>query len=69
MSAAKFANAKWRKSNLSGDTGCVEVAFIDGTIGVRDSKLGDGSPILEFSPHEWDVFIQAAGTGEFTYPS
>ncbi|MFS2292250.1 MAG: DUF397 domain-containing protein [Actinomadura sp.] len=51
----------WRKSRLSEANGaCLEVALsTDGTIGVRDSKQGDASPILHFSPREWFAFTQA----------
>lgn len=39
----------FRKSTYSNDNECVEVADLgDGIIGVRDSKRGDGSPILRF---------------------
>ena len=69
MTSAQFAGAQWRKSNLSGDTGCVEVAFVDQNVGVRDSKLGDDSPVLVFTPHEWSVFLQGAGNGEFNLPA
>ncbi|TDC59276.1 DUF397 domain-containing protein [Actinomadura sp. GC306] len=51
----------WRKSRLSEANGaCLEAALSDhGTIGVRDSKLGDSSPILDLSPREWFAFTQA----------
>jgi len=40
-----------RKSSHSGGTGdCVEVSFsVSGYVGVRDSKLGAGSPIIALS--------------------
>jgi hypothetical protein len=62
---SKFSN--WRKSSLSsGGDNCVEVAFAeDGSIGVRDSKLGPASPVLEFTPSEWDAFLGGATQGEF----
>jgi hypothetical protein len=69
MTTAKFASANWRKSNLSGDTGCVEVAFVDEAVGVRDSKLANDSPILVFSHHEWSAFLKGAGDGEFNLPA
>ncbi|MGH3859991.1 DUF397 domain-containing protein [Actinokineospora sp.] len=44
-------HARWRKSSWSGSEGetteCVEVAFVPGTVGVRDSKKpGAGALIL-----------------------
>lgn len=62
---SKFTN--WRKSSLSsGGDNCVEVAFAeDGNIGVRDSKLGPASPVLEFTPSEWDAFLGGTTRGEF----
>ncbi|TDC59279.1 DUF397 domain-containing protein [Actinomadura sp. GC306] len=51
----------WRKSSYSeADGNCLEVAHCtSGKISVRDSKLGDSSPILDFSPREWFAFSQA----------
>ena len=45
--------------------GCVEVATIPGWIGVRDTKLGPDSPVLAFTPTEWDAFTQGVRGGEF----
>ena len=56
----------WRKSTFSSADGdCTEVAFAGDLIGVRDSKLGDASPILEFTQKEWRAFIAGARAGEF----
>lgn len=42
-----LATAGWRTSRRSqGQNGCVELAAVPGWIGVRDSKLGDASPVL-----------------------
>jgi hypothetical protein len=49
----KFEN--WHKSPSSDDQGCVELAYADGLIGVRDSKNPNG-PVLTFNRHEWDAF-------------
>ena len=44
----KFTN--WRKSTRSSNSAgnCVEVAFADIRVGVRDSKTGGAGPVLEF---------------------
>lgn len=49
----------WRKAGRSGMNGnCIEVADdCAGTdVAVRDSKLGDDSPVLRYSPDSWRVF-------------
>lgn len=35
----------------------------DGDVLVRDSKLGDASPILRFTPAEWAEFVTAVADG------
>ncbi|MGI5328074.1 DUF397 domain-containing protein [Actinomadura nitritigenes] len=49
----------WRKSRHSDPNGdCVEAArAVAGTVGVRDSKLAEDSPILEFGREEWAAFL------------
>ncbi|HKF00123.1 MAG TPA: DUF397 domain-containing protein [Actinomycetes bacterium] len=59
-----LTRARWRKSSRSGGNGCVEVAFVDGKIGVRDSKDQRG-PVLVFTPHEWTAFLSGVRGGEF----
>jgi hypothetical protein len=58
--------AVWRKSSRSGSwaDNCVEVAFIDGAIALRDSRCPAG-PVLVFTPQEWDAFVEGAKDGEF----
>lgn len=64
MSQRDFAGARWTKSSRSTtQNSCVEVARAGNTIGVRDSKKGDASPILEFAPAELAAFIAAAKAG------
>jgi len=46
----------------------VEVAFHGGKIGVRDSKDHGTGPVLGFTEHEWECFIQGAKNGEFDLP-
>lgn len=61
-----LANARWRKSARSGPVSdnCVEVAFVDGAIAMRDSKNPDG-PVLLFTQGEWDAFAGGCKDGEF----
>ncbi|WP_447005653.1 DUF397 domain-containing protein [Saccharothrix isguenensis] len=58
----------WRKSSRSATSGeCVEIGAGDSTasVGVRDSKLGDDSPILAFAPGTVAAFVTAAKNGGF----
>ncbi|MFI6978930.1 DUF397 domain-containing protein [Embleya sp. NPDC050154] len=58
MSQNKHPLAPWRKSTYSGEgNGCVTVAPLDVTIGVKDSKLSD-SPVQEFAPSAWTQFLR-----------
>lgn len=55
---------QWRKSSRSGQgTDCVEVATnVPAAAMIRDSKLGDASPVLNLSPETFGTFIQAVKT-------
>ncbi|HKR50514.1 MAG TPA: DUF397 domain-containing protein [Pseudonocardiaceae bacterium] len=56
--------ARWFTSSYSsGSAECVEVAFLPGHRLVRDSKLGDGSPVLAVSPAEWSAFTAVVKAG------
>jgi hypothetical protein len=59
-----LSTANWRKSAHSGGNGCVEVAFVEDQVAVRDSKDPRG-PVLLFTSHEWSVFLAGARDGEF----
>ncbi len=61
---ADFSNAIWRKSTHSFNNGCVEVAFVDGQVGVRDSKDRQG-PVLVFTANEWEAFLAGVSEGQF----
>jgi hypothetical protein len=63
----KWQNAKWRKSVISDTGGCVEVAYAQGTVGVRDTKDAGSGPILEFNEREWRAFVAGVAGGEFDY--
>ena len=63
---------EWRKSSMSAAGDCVEVAPLHdalsgptGGVALRDSKLGDESPILTFTPSEFDAFLGGVRAGEF----
>jgi hypothetical protein len=59
------ARIQWRKSTLSTTNGCVEVAFVDDRIAVRDSKQEGRGPVLEFTEVEWAAFLGGVRGGEF----
>lgn len=57
-SSYSFSNGnclEWRKSTFSAAGNCIEVAP---SVQVRDSKLGDASPIVRFSPAVWQSFTE-----------
>lgn len=56
----------WRKSSFSGPytDNCVEVAFTDEGILLRDSKNPDAGHFT-FNRGEWDAFIDGAKANEF----
>jgi hypothetical protein len=59
--------AVWKKasrSNGNGGNNCVEVAFLDAGVAVRDSKDRSG-PTLMFTTAEWTAFVDSAKDGEF----
>ncbi|WP_460727881.1 DUF397 domain-containing protein [Nocardia heshunensis] len=62
--------ALWFKSSWSqGGEACVEAAHLrSGQVAVRDSKLGESSPILCFDGSTWDRFTSAVKAGRFDRP-
>jgi Domain of unknown function (DUF397) len=65
---ADFLSADWRKGRESGNNGCVEVAFVEGGVAVRDSKDRSG-PVLLFTAHEWAAFLNGVRNGDFDQAS
>jgi hypothetical protein len=61
-----LSRAVWTKSARSGGNcdNCVEVAFIDDAIAVRDSK-NPTAGVLLYTRAEWDAFIGGVKDGEF----
>jgi len=56
----------WRKSSYSqGNGNCVEVAFLDNGVAVRDSK-NRGGAVLNFTDAEWNAFSKGFLDGEFS---
>ena len=62
-----FLSADWQKSRRSMSNGCVEVAFVDDQVAVRDSKHIEG-PVLVFTPVEWEAFLGGVSDGQFRLP-
>lgn len=57
---------EWRKSSFTGDNGgCFEFASSTIGVAVRDSKLGEASPVLHFTPFEMECMLNGAKSGEF----
>lgn len=61
------SSAEWRKSSQSGANNCLEVAFVDGKVALRDSKDRQG-PVLFFSAAEWQALLDGVRAGEFELP-
>ncbi|GAA4231974.1 hypothetical protein GCM10022254_30660 [Actinomadura meridiana] len=66
MRAPDVTRALWRKSTRSNGAGgnCVEVANLDATVGVRDSKAPNAGH-LAFTPQEWSAFLTEVKSGRF----
>lgn len=60
-----LTGAVWSKSSFSGgDNGdCVEVAFVPGRVGVRDSKQHGRGPVHAVTPAAWSVFLAGVRSG------
>lgn len=56
----------WLKSSRCANQTCIEVAKIDDTYLIRDSKQPDG-PVLEFTISEWTAFVSGVQAGEFRF--
>ncbi len=55
----------WKKSTKSSSGSCVEVRLADGSVQVRDTKLGEESPILPFDLGDWAHFASAVAAGDY----
>ncbi|ROP37276.1 DUF397 domain-containing protein [Saccharothrix texasensis] len=60
----------WRKSSFSNGTGnggaCVELAPLsDGGVAMRNSTLGEASPVVHYTQAELRAFVLGVKAGEF----
>lgn len=55
---------EFKKSTLSGNNGCVEIAMTSDKVHVRDSK-DPQSPMLTFDMIEWRAFLGGVRNQEF----
>lgn len=61
MISADFSAARWTKSSHSGNTtNCVEIAFAERVVGVRDSKNAEGGTLV-FTATQWQAFTRDLG--------
>lgn len=68
LPAGAFDGADWQKATASEpDNDCVEFAKVGDVIGIRDSKLGAASPILQFTQSELAAMLNGAKSGEFDH--
>ena len=57
---------QWRTSSFTDNETCVEVADLPGGDRlVRDTKLGEASPVLRYTATEWKAFVAGVKAGEF----
>jgi len=61
---------RWRKSSFSTGEGnggeCVELASLsEGGVAIRNSNLGDSSPVVNFTKGELRAFVLGVKAGEF----
>lgn len=62
-------SARWFKSTRSGANGsCVEVAFVDDAVAVRDTKDRNGGTQI-YTREEWIAFVEGVKDGEFDLPA
>ena len=67
MPTKDLSAANWRKSSYSNGNGgnnCVEVAQLDTTVALRDSKDPNG-PALLFASTDWEAFVGRTKHGAF----
>lgn len=58
---------QYRAASGCGDKSCVEVAYFQGSVYVRDSKDRAKAPHV-YTRREWEAFLGGAKAGEFDLP-
>ncbi|WP_182909276.1 DUF397 domain-containing protein [Microbispora sp. H13382] len=58
---------EWRISSRCNGGSCVQVAFGDGVVAMRDSKDLTG-PVLSFTSNQWRGFLDAVKAGNLDRP-
>lgn len=56
-----------RGKTQSGRNGCVEVAFLDDRVAIRNSKQQHGAALI-FTTTEWEAFLSGVRNGSSTFP-
>jgi uncharacterized protein DUF397 len=59
MDGPDLSGAAWQRSSRSSGNGqCVEWAYLDDAVAVRNSREPEG-PVLVFTLEEWRAFVEA----------
>ncbi|MFI5915429.1 DUF397 domain-containing protein [Dactylosporangium sp. NPDC051541] len=62
---AKEQSLDWRKSSLCEAGNCIEVAWADTEILIRDSQRPE--QVLQVSRSDWDAFASGVARGDFAF--
>jgi hypothetical protein len=66
MRGINWSRLPWVTSSACAGNGCVQVAAINGSIAIRDSKKVAG-PVLMYSAQEWREFVEGVKLGDFDH--
>lgn len=61
--ASSCVELQWVTASSCNNGSCIAVTCANGEVWVRDSKLGDASPVLRFTEGQWWSFVAAAKSG------
>ncbi|SDS77493.1 DUF397 domain-containing protein [Actinoplanes derwentensis] len=65
MNNGKSVSVDWQTSSYCSSSNCVQVAAIEDSIAIRDSKNPDGT-VLMVAPGEWHAFLDRVANGDFS---